>query len=456
MLKALVLGKRISDLKKSLEDLRAKDADFEKREAELTEDFNSIREDSTDEEKAAVTEAMDAYDAEKEEHEKKKKDIEREIADTESELKDLEAKQEEQKPEEPAPEDDDEAHEEERSKKAKKAVRREMKMFKTRAIVRMSAEERDAFAKTDYVHEFAENIRSLAGIAQKRAVTGGELLIPTEILPLLQEEVYGDSRLLPLVYHVNVAGKARQNIIGKAPEGIWVEACAALQELALKFTDVETDGYKVGGYIPVCNTLLRDADVNLVDEVIRSMGEGIAYALDKAIVYGTGTKMPTGYAGTATKANVSGKTDIALYKAFVEATGSLKHGRGSTFWAMNRKTRMKMLAASMSVNAAGAIVAGTQGLMPVEGGTIVELDFVPDDEIVGGYGQCYLLAEREGTLISLSEHAQFIEDNTVFKGIAVYDGKPVFADAFMAIGLAGDPTGAIDANHPFAGVSASA
>ena len=57
--------------------------------------------------------------------------------------------------------------------------------------------------------------------------------------------------------------------------------------------------------------------------------------------------------------------------------------------------------------------------------------------IVGGFGDLYLLAEREGASVAQSEHVRFIEDQTVFKGTARYDGVPVIAEGFVAIGISG-------------------
>ena len=79
--------------------------------------------------------------------------------------------------------------------------------------------------------------------------------------------------------------------------------------------------------------------------------------------------------------------------------------------------------------------------MPVIGGDIVVLDFIPDNNIVGGYGDLYLLAERAGTVLASSEHARFVEDQTLFKGTARYDGTPVIAEGFVVIGInAATPT----------------
>ena len=62
--------------------------------------------------------------------------------------------------------------------------------------------------------------------------------------------------------------------------------------------------------------------------------------------------------------------------------------------------------------------------------SIIELNFIPDDNIAFGYLDMYLLAERAGTTLGQSEHVRFLEDQTVFKGTARYDGMPVIAEAF--------------------------
>ena len=83
--------------------------------------------------------------------------------------------------------------------------------------------------------------------------------------------------------------------MGTYPEGIWTEQCASLNELDLGFNDVEVDGFKVGGFFKICNAILEDNDVNLAGEFINALGIAIGKAIDKAIVYGTGIKMPVGF-----------------------------------------------------------------------------------------------------------------------------------------------------------------
>ena len=106
---------------------------------------------------------------------------------------------------------------------------------------------------------------------------------------------------------------------------------------------------------------------------------------------------------------------------------------------MNKKTHTKLIAESMGVNSAAAITAGMNNTMPVVGGDIVELKYIPDDTIVFGYFKNYTLVERAGTKISQSEHVRFLEDQTVFKGTARYDGDLTIREAFAIYGVGKAP-----------------
>ena len=83
------------------------------------------------------------------------------------------------------------------------------------------------------------------------------------------------------------------------------------------------------------------------------------------------------------------------------------------------------------------MVSGVNGVMPVVGGIIEVLSFIPDNVIIAGYFDLYTLAERAGSRFASSEHVRFLQDQTVFKGTARYDGAPAIAEAFVAIGING-------------------
>ena len=254
--------------------------------------------------------------------------------------------------------------------------------------------------------------------------------------------------------------------MGTIPEAVWTEMCAKLNEIDFGFTQTEVDGYKVGGVIYICKATLEDSDLDLAAEIIDALGIAIGIALDKAILYGLGTKMPLGivtrlaqesapsdYPATARPwqdlhtSNMitiqSNSTGLEFFKEIVLAGGkaSNKYARGTKFWAMNDTTYTKIKVEAMNFNSAGAIVSVQDGTMPVAGGDIVVLsdDIIPDNNIVAGYGELYLLAERAGSEFSRSDEYRFAEDQVAFKGTARYDGEPVIAEGFIAIGLGAAP-----------------
>ena len=452
MLKVLMLKKKRDDVQKQLDELRAKAEAFATREAELEAD---IAEASTDEGKAAVEEAITAFENEKAENEKETQRLSDIIEQFDNEIAETE-----NKANEPAP----------AASAAATRARKELPIMEKLAITStrakklfggMTIEQRTAMFEREDVKQFMNEIR--ACIAEKRALSNVGLTIPKVYLGMIRETIEQYSKLYKHVYVRPLKGEGRMTIMGSLPEAVWTETCANLNEMDLGFNDVEVDGYKVGGYIPVCNANLEDSDVELAAEIITAIGLAISKALDKAMLYGKGVKMPLGVvtrlaqtnapanptatarqwidlSSTNIKTIAANKTGADLYRELLldSAAASTDYGTGELVWAMNKRTYAALKAAMLSVNAAGDVVTAIDGnTLPLIGGTVETLSFIPDNVIIGGYFSVYLLAERAGTKIGQSEHYRFLADQTIFKGSARYDGLPVIPEAFVAIGING-------------------
>lgn len=441
-LRAIMLKAKIDKKREELKKLKEKDAEFAIREAELE---TAIGEAQTEEEQQVVSGQVETFETEKKEHDEKKENLEKEIEDLENDLK-----KEEQHPAEPV--------------RAREPKGEKRTMESRRKFFGMNAQERTEFFANENVKNFLQRVRELG--FEKRAVKGADLTIPTEILDLIRENIMDYSKLVRRVRLRTVSGKARQTVMGTVPEAVWTEMCAKLNEIDFGFTQTEVDGYKVGGVIYICKATLEDSDYDLAEEIITALGIAIGIALDKAILYGFGTKMPLGivtrleqtsepsdYPANARPwadlhtSNVitinSGKTGLEFFKEIVAAGGKTKnrYARGTKFWAMNETTYTKIKIEAMNFNMAGAIVSVQDGTMPVAGGDIEVLseDIIADNNIVCGYGELYLLAERAGGEFERSDQYKFAEDQVAFKGSARYDGEPVIAEGFASIGLGSAP-----------------
>lgn len=447
-LRKLLLRNKLDTKKKSLDGLREKDTEFEKREKELEDAINEMNENTSEEDRKAVEKEAEDFQKEKEDHESEKKKLEEEIADIEEDLK----KEEEKTP--AAPEPEGEEKKKERGRKNNMAVRDR--------FFGMSKQERTAFFADEEVKTFLTEVRTC--IKEKRAIANAGLIIPDVMLPLIKQVIEQNSKLMKYVNNRHVSGTSRQNIMGAIPEAYWDEMYAPIKELDLEFFNMEMDGYKTSGYFSVANAILEDNDIALAEELINAIGTAIAKAIDKAILYGKNVKMPMGIVTSIMTAAVpeeypkksrtwedlsethvitgSAASGVKLFQDIVKASGIVDndYDTGALVWIMNKTTHTKLLAEAIGVNSAAAIVAGgAQATMPVVGGDIVELKYIPDDTIIFGYFSNYALAERGGTKIEQSEHVKFLEDQTVFRGTARYDGDLIIREAFAIYGIGKAP-----------------
>ena len=445
-LKALMLKKKIDQRKKALEELKSKD--METRESELAK---AIEEATTDEEMNAVNEEIDLFNSEKEQHKADVEKLEGEIADLESELKEEEERQDTTPVETPV-----------EQPKAERKV--ELNMSKRNIFDKMDIQTRNAIFEQEDVKAWVGEFRS--AIAEKRALNNIALTIPEVFLGLLRQNIENYSKLYKHVTVRSISGNGREVIEGAIPEAVWTECCANINELDLTWNDVEVGCFKVAGFFKVCNATLEDSNIALASELLTAIGQAIGFALDKAILYGrntaTNSKMPLGivsrlaqtsqpdnYPATAREWQDLHSTHILtinnsvtgadLFKTILLDTAVIngKYARGEKVWVMNETTYTFLKAQGMSVNAAGQIVTAIDGRMPVIGGIVEVLDFVPNYVIIGGYFELYLLAERAGQKFASSEHAFFLNDATAFRGTARYDGTPVIPESFLVLGVNG-------------------
>lgn len=452
-LRALMLKKSIDTKKNEYVALREKDAEFSARAAEIEKSIDEV---SNEEEQKIVTETITAFEEEKDAHDKECERLSAEIAQLEADLEEMEK----------ASRSNEKKHETRKDelKETMNSINIDIRSLpkNKRAFEALTMEQRRAIVEKPEVQTFFENLRAAA--KNQRSITGGELTIPVDFLELISENMYRYSKLMNRVRVRNVTGETRQTIAGVVPEAVWTEMCGAINELTFVFNQVTLDGFKVAGYIPVCNALLEDNDINLASWIVEMLSESIGMAKDKAILYGrgAGNKMPLGIVTRLAQtskpsdypANAPAWVDLhttniqsvdstltgtAFWAALTIAAGNTytKYSRGEQFWAMNSKTYALLKSKVITLTATGDVVSNIYATLPVITGNIDILEFIPDGDIIGGYGDLYLWAQRSGMTIESSREVQFIQDNTVFRGKERADGMPLIAGAFVALNING-------------------
>lgn len=410
-LKQLMLRKKITSKQTILEEVRTALTGFQTREAELE---RAIEEASTEEEEKVVEESVEELEKELDEKKAEEKKLQDEIADLEAELKKVEE-------DAPTPANEDKGEERKMPKELKN--RSKDRLLTIRESINIPE-----------VRSFYEGIQS--AVKEKRALSGQEQIIPEVVMARIESKIGDYSVLYNEVDVIPLSGKGRIIIDGAVPEAVWIEMDGAISELTDAFEKVELDGYSLAGYIPVPNSTLEDAIINLAAFVEDRLAKAIAKSLDKAILKGTGSadKQPDGVIPKVPAENkvTSNGTlgDIVTKLGLVDTDGT----EGEVIAVMSRVTYYKRIMPQLIVttdDGKTVVPNAAQAMIP---GLRVKLSAHMDvDKIVLGAFKSYTLSERAAIRIETSRDVKFIEDQTVFKGVGRWDGKPSKPAAFAEI-----------------------
>jgi len=446
-LRVLVLNSEITALRAQLTPLEQTRDGFAAREEQLRQALSEITETSTDAERSAVSVAVDAFENDRSANAAEIARIQGEIDTRSAEIARLEAEQTPPPASNPAVSNSDTRNNDHHERSFVP-----MNNTTERRWFGLTYAERDALMQSEQVRTFIRNVREAR--AQQRSVTGGELGIPDGFLPILRDLTYQESKFLRFVFTTTFRGTTRQNVAGIAPEAIWTEMTDKLNELDINFWQLTMDGFMVGGYMAVPNSVLMDdSDLQLATTILQALAASLAKAIDKSIWFGTGENMPVGiitrlawwgsqqaaftdlHTSHILKLDIASKTGVEFFQPLVAALAVAKpdYSNGTVIWTMNRKTHMDLMSRALAYNSAAAMVAGVNNTMPVVGGEIVEWEVMPDNEIAGGFMSLYRSVEREGTSIESNTNVRWLENQTCFKGMQRRDGKPAIGEAFVLI-----------------------
>lgn len=426
-LKQIMLAKKIEQRKSALATLLEQEEDFNTRSQELEA---AIDEASTDEEISVVEGEIEKLEADKGDLDEKKGTLEGEISALEGELEELNSKTPDNTP--PAPQG------EERNKQTQSQggeTRMRENKFETRAqmLARLNQPE---------VREFYSTVAK--AVKDKRAITDTDIVIPDAVISMIQQRLGDYSTLYREVNVETLNGPGRIIMDGAIPEAIWTEMCDPVEELASGFSQTELDGFKVGGFIPVCNAILEDAMINLANFIETRLAMAIAKALDKAILIGQGAsaKQPLGIITALASVPAQNVDSDGTLSDIVGNMALIDDGEdgvpvGEVIAVMKRSTYYARIAPQtfLPTSDGRLVIQTAQSPRLPDGTRVVFSQYAPADTIVLGDFKKYLLGERRGVQLAVSTDVRFIQDQTVFKGTARYDGKPIYPEYFVVITL---------------------
>lgn len=419
MLAQLRINRELQLREAELRALEEKSAELKTREEGLEQ---SLTEAVSQEDLDLVDQGIQALGEEQTQHSSETDRVKQEIEKLQRELRDLDSRQREAK----------QTLRNNREEKGMEALDQKTREYMGNLSVR---EAYGTLMQREEVREFFSALHDVA--LNKRAIASADLTIPEVVVNRIRMRMGDYGALYGEVEVLQLNGTARVVMDGEIPEAIWTEMCDTLQELGLGFKAVELDGYKLGGFVPVCNAILEDSFISLAAYVEDRLARAIVKGRDNAILNGTGATghQPIGIVPSIIDANKVTVTDAAdNIPKIMESLGLIDTGEddvGEIIAVMRRQTYYSQIMPHQILSTAAGTIAAPSINSPYIAGAglrVVFSQYAPANAVILGEFKKYLLGERMGIQIARSEHVRFIEDQTVFKATARYDGKPIDLD----------------------------
>lgn len=153
-------------------------------------------------------------------------------------------------------------------------------------------------------------------VMQERAgeltLTDNGAVIPTTIANQIIKRVYDVSPVLAKAQRYNVKGKLSLPYYDTSTSSIKVayqDEFAPLASSNGKFTNIELSGYLAGALSKISNSLINNAQFDIVSFIVNQMGEDIARFIERELLLGTSSKVQ-GLSTLTTKYTAAAATAI--------------------------------------------------------------------------------------------------------------------------------------------------
>lgn len=197
-------------------------------------------------------------------------------------------------------------------------------------------EQQDTRAFENYIR--GRVIHERAGELTK---TDNGAVIPTTIAQQIIKKVYDVSPILEKSQKYNVKGKLQIPYYDTTDGGITVAYAEEFKPLTSsngKFKNIQLDGFLAGALSKISNSLINNAQFDIVSFVVNQMGEDIARFIEHELLVGTSQKV-AGLSTMQTKVTAAAANAITADEV-VKLKDSIKDVyQGNAIWIMSPATR---------------------------------------------------------------------------------------------------------------------
>jgi len=317
-------------------------------------------------------------------------------------------------------------------------------------IEQRKADELEALVSTDIVEQPQERkeaqpmemnfreayLKNLQGkelsVEERAVITASAAVIPVETFDKIIEKLEQTSVLYPLISKSTIPGYLRLPRENAKADADWVAMGTPATDKADSFDYIDLSAYKL------IKTIELGADVAImsVDSfenfIVNALAKKLAKAVDNSILNGLGSTQPTGLllAGQITNNDgtftTAGMTHADLMNVIADVGAEY---RKNASFVMNSALFFGDVVPALAAKGIG--VDAQDGLkFRVAGYPVVISDLVADDTLIFGDLSYYHFNWAQPVAIEADRSVGFRNGSTVYRGMALADGKPTLAEAF--------------------------
>lgn len=306
----------------------------------------------------------------------------------------------------------------------------------------------DLISAPEYRSAYLKNLqgKELSEV-EKRALTtaagsAGDA-VPTTTLNMIIDKLRMTSALFPRITVSYVPGNLSLTVANAKNAASWKAEGADGTPADDTVTKVSLTGYELIKLVEI-SAAARAMTIDAFETYIASeLGRQMAIAAENAILNGDGTGEPTGILpGITWNATNSVTWPLAgaiSYDTIVDGLALLPTMyHPNAVFVMNRKTLFGGIRKIKGSDAQPIFAYNAQerAAMSILGYPVILDDYLADDTIVLGDLSYYYMNFSQAPEIATSQEASFKSGKVTYRGLAVADGKPALAEAFVKISKA--------------------
>jgi len=277
---------------------------------------------------------------------------------------------------------------------------------------------------------------------EKRALTtaanSAGAAVPTTTLEKIVDKLRQTSALFPKITVSYVPGNLSIVVANAKNAAAWKTEGTDGSAADDTVISVDLKGYELIKLVEISAAAQAMTIDAFEDYITGEIGRQMAIAIENAILNGTGTNQPTGILPGITwnASNNVTYTGAITYDKLVDGLALLPtmYHQNAVF-VMNRTMLFGGVRKIKTTDNMPIFVYNPQdkAASTILGYPVIVDDYMPDDTILLGDMSYYYMNISAAPMIEASKEASFKSGKITYRGLAVADGKPALAEAFVKI-----------------------